>query len=112
MPLEQGGETIITAHASKESKIDLKIFEAHTSVLIPLLLLPFSLVLLQISTTVWKYTVAMLFLSIIVLVILERYGITLSSGFKRARSRIMSRNRYATSKGRFRRRIKLNGFKR
>lgn len=112
MPLKIGDETIITAHASKQSKINLLVFEAHTSVLIPLLMIPFSLVLLQISVSFWLYTVGALFFSIIALAILERQGITLSTGLKRMRSRIMSRNRYATSKGRFRRRIKLNGFKR
>lgn len=112
MPLEQDGELIITAHASKTSKINLLFFEAHTSVLIPILAIPFSLVLLQVSVSAWLWAQLGLLMAIVVLIILERRGITLATGMKRIRSRLMSRNRHETSKGRFRRRIKLNSFNR
>lgn len=84
MPLIKDGEVIITAHASKQSKVSLKIFEAHTSVLVPLLLIP---VLPFAITIKWAA------ISIIVLILLERRGWTLPTTLKRMRSLIAGRYR-------------------
>lgn len=111
MPLEIDGETIITAHASKTSKINLILFEAHTSVLLPLMALPAFLFTLTISTTLFKMLVYTCLIMVVVLIILERRGITLATGLKRLRARTVSRNRHTTSVGRFKRRLKLNGYR-
>lgn len=99
MPLYVNGEKIVTAHASKKSKVNLFFFEAHTSVLIPLLALP----VFPFLTTL-KLSVA----AILVLVLLERRGITLGVAYKKIKSSLSGRYRYSKTKQRMFRRIKLN----
>lgn len=70
------GEVINTAFCSKQSRISIKIFEAHTSVLVPFLIypcLPFY--------PVFKAC----FFTVLLLVLLERRGWTVSYAFKRLR---------------------------
>ncbi|MBA1280243.1 hypothetical protein [Stutzerimonas stutzeri] len=100
MPLvTRDGETIITAHASKASKVNLKIFEAHTSVLVPLMLLP----VLPFMTTV-----KLSFLCVLILILLERRGWTLGVALRRFRSRLAGRYRYRKTRHAFIRRMKLD----
>jgi hypothetical protein len=93
------GHRIITAHASKQSKVSLKLFEAHTSVLVPLMVLPVLpfLTTLKISLT-----------CVLVLILLERRGWSLRLALKRLRSRIAGRYRHRTTRRTLIRRIKLN----
>lgn len=101
---------VITAHASKTSKISLGLFEAHTSVLIPLMVIPAMLFLTIFS---WGLFLKVLYLclgAVVVLIILERRGITLATGIKRMRTKLVSRNRYSSSRARMARRRKLNSF--
>lgn len=89
MPIDIGPDRYITAHASKQSKVNLVFFSAHTSVLVPLLLLP----VLPFWTTV-KFAAA----SIFVLILLERRGWTLPIALKRMRSRMAGRYRARKTK--------------
>lgn len=99
MPLHDGKETILTAHASKASKVDLKIFEAHTSVLVPMLVFP----ILPFWTT-FKVCLA----CVLVLLLLERRGWTLGVAFRRLRSRFAGRYRYRKTRHTFVRRMKID----
>lgn len=99
MPLYIGDEKIITAHASKKSKVNLLFFEAHTSVLIPLLILP----IFPFLTTV-KISA----LAILILILLERRGITLGVAFKKIKSSLSGRYRHGKTRQKMIRRIKLN----
>lgn len=99
MPLLKDGELIITAHASKKSKINLKLFQAHTSVLVPLLAIP----LLPFWTTV-KFA----FMAIAVLIVLERAGYTPSAALKRIRTKLAGRHRFSRTRHAKQRRIKNN----
>lgn len=97
MPLWKDGEMIITAHASKQSRISLKLFEAHTSVLVPLMLIP-----------VFPFSITLKFaaISILVLILLERRGWTLPIALKRLRSRLAGRYRHRKTKRTLMRRMK------
>lgn len=97
MPLWKDGEMIITAHASKQSRISLKLFEAHTSVLVPLMLIP-----------VFPFSITLKFaaVSILVLILLERRGWTLPIALKRLRSRLAGRYRHRKTKRTLMRRMK------
>jgi hypothetical protein len=97
MPLNVGGEIVYTSHASKKSKISLKLFEAHTSVLIPLMALP---------VLPFMITVKIAFFTILVLILLERRGWTLGTAFKRLRSRLAGRHRSSKTRSLFSRRMK------
>lgn len=99
MPLYIGDEKIITAHASKKSKVNLILFEAHTSVLIPFLILP----IFPFMTTV-KFSA----LAVLILILLERRGITLGVAFKKIKSSLSGRYRYGKTRQKMIRRIKLN----
>lgn len=91
MPLETGnGDKIYTAHASKQSKISFKLFEAHTSVMVPILLIP----IFPFMTTI-KFAAA----AVLILILLERRGWTLSIALKRLRTRLAGR--YRSRKTRF-----------
>jgi hypothetical protein len=70
------GEAVNTAFVSKQSKISLKVVEAHTSVLVPLLILP--------VLPFW-ITVKVCLCVIVVLVVLERKGWTVMYALKRFR---------------------------
>ncbi|MNJ66335.1 hypothetical protein D3C77_624050 [compost metagenome] len=70
------GELVNTAFVSKQSKISLKVIEAHTSVLVPLLILP----ILPFWTTL-KVSMCI----VAVLVLLERKGWTVMYAYKRIR---------------------------
>ena len=97
MPLWKDGEMIITAHASKQSRISLKLFEAHTSVLVPLMLIP-----------VFPFSITLKFaaFSVLVLILLERRGWTLPIALKRLRSRLAGRYRHRKTKRTLMRRMK------
>lgn len=110
MPLIVDGQTVITSHASKTSKINLLLFEAHTSVLLPLMAVPAFLFTLTISASLFKMLFYGCLIMVVVLIILERRGITLNTGLKRIRARMVSRNRHSTSRGRLKRRLKLNSY--
>lgn len=100
MPLiNRDGETIITAHASKSSKVNLKLFEAHTSVLVPLLILPI---------LPFGITVKISFVCVVVLILLERRGWTLGIALRRLRSRLAGRYRYRKTRHTLIRRMKLD----
>lgn len=70
------GEQINTAFVSKQSKISFKIIEAHTSVLVPLLILPVLpfMITLKVCTFV-----------VMALIVLERRGWTVMYTLKRIR---------------------------
>ncbi|WP_219096300.1 hypothetical protein [Pseudomonas sp. UMAB-40] len=70
------GESVNTAFASKQSRISIKIFEAHTSVLVPFMVLPVA--------PFW-ITVKICFWVVLALVLLERKGWTVSYTLKRLR---------------------------
>lgn len=90
MPLiDKEDNTIITAHASKQSKVSFKIFEVHTSVLVPLMMLP--------VFPFWT-TLKIALITIFVLVLLERKGWTLAVALKRMRSFFAGRYRYRKTK--------------
>lgn len=109
MPLQgSNGEHIITSHASKQSKINLILFEAHTSVLIPFMLIPAMLFTLSISVDLFLTMLWVLLGSVLVLIILERRGVTLGEGLKRIKFLLTGRERRSVSKGRMRRRLKIN----
>lgn len=99
MPLIHEGETIITAHASKSSKVNLKIFEAHTSVLVPLMAIP----ILPFGTTV-----KISFMCVLILILLERRGWTVGVALRRMRSRIAGRYRYRKTRHTLIRRMKID----
>lgn len=99
MPLKTNEGSVITAHASKQSKISLKIFEAHTSVLVPLLILP--------VLPFWS-TLKFSMLMVLILVLLERRGWSLPVALKKLRSRLAGRYRYRRTRRALARRIKLN----
>ncbi|KKN85130.1 hypothetical protein LCGC14_0282990 [marine sediment metagenome] len=84
MPLKIDNETVFTSHASKTSKVSLKIIEAHTSVLVPLLVLPLSPTL---------FTLKIVAVLILILVLLERKGWTMKIAIKRFRSKLAGRYR-------------------
>lgn len=97
MPLmDNEGNTIITAHASKKSKVNLKLFEAHTSVLVPLLIIP--------VLPFWITVKAACF-SILVLILLERRGWTLSIALKRLRTSFAGRYRFKKTRRSLQRRM-------
>ena len=84
--MNYNGEEVITAHASKQSKISvLKMFEAHTSVLIPFGALPLFPGWFMVKTC---------FVAVLVLVLLERRGWTVSLALKKLRARLAGRYRY------------------
>tara|TARA_R110001592_G_scaffold33503_4_gene115979 strand:+ start:1740 stop:2042 length:303 start_codon:yes stop_codon:yes gene_type:complete len=85
MPLKKGDEVIITAHASKQSKMSFKFFEAHTSALVPLFLIPVFPFLI---------TIKIAGAAILVLILLERRGWTIPIALKKTRSRLAGRYRY------------------
>lgn len=88
MPLyDAEGSKIITAYASKQSKLDFKIIEVHTSVMVPLVMLP---VMPFLSTL--KFAAVCIF----ILVILERRGWTAGIGLRRIRSWLAGRYRNRT----------------
>ncbi len=99
MPLLKDGEKIVTAHGSKKSKVNLLLFEAHTSVLVPLLILP----VLPFWST-FKISAA----AVLVLILLERRGITLGIAFKKIKSSLSGHYRYKKTRQRMIRRIKFN----
>lgn len=99
MPLQSGNEVIYTSHASKKSKVSLKVFEAHTSVLVPLLVIP----VLPFWTTI-KYA----FLTVLVLILLERRGWTLGIAAKKVRAKLAGRHRYKKTRALLQRRMKDN----
>lgn len=99
MPLETKEGRIITSNASKQSKISFKVFEAHTSAMVPLALLP--------VFPFWG-TVKIAALIILVLVLLERRGWTLPLALKRLRTRLASRVRYRNTRRTLMRRMKIN----
>jgi hypothetical protein len=70
------GELVNTAFVSKQSRISLKVIEAHTSVLVPFLILPIA--------PFW-ITLKACFITVLVLVLLERRGWTVSYALKRIR---------------------------
>lgn len=112
MPLNMpDGETVITAHASKTSKIKLIFFEVHTSVLLPLMAIPLMLFTLVIDPALFQMVLMGCIGTIFVLIILERRGITLAIGLKRLRARLAGRHRHSTSRGRVLRRRRLNSFR-
>lgn len=98
MPLYKDGEPIITAHASKQSKVSFKVFEAHTSVLVPLLALP---------VLPFKTTFQLAMLAILVLILLERRGWTLSIALQRMRSRLAGRVRTRKTRSLMHKRMKF-----
>jgi hypothetical protein len=75
LPTEKG-EPVNTAFASKQSRISIKIFEAHTSVLVPFMVLPVA--------PFW-FMVKLCFWVVLALVLLERRGWTVSYTLKRVR---------------------------
>ncbi len=100
MPLvNKEGDLIITSHASKKSMVDLKLFQAHTSVLIPFLAWPVA--------PFW-ITVKIAACVALVLVLLERRGWTLKIALKRMRGRLAGNYRYAKTRHSIVRRSKLN----
>lgn len=100
MPLETENGRINTSHASKQSKISIfKLFEVHTSAMVPLLLIP--------VFPFWG-TVKFAVLSVLVLVLLERRGWTVSLALKRMRTRLASRVRYRNTRRTLMRRMKIN----
>lgn len=99
MPLNINGETVITAHASKASKVNLKLFEAHTSVLVPLMILP--------VLPFWT-TLKISLLCVFVLIVLERRGWTLGVALQRLRTRFAGRYRYRKTRQTMIRRIKID----
>ena len=70
------GEPINTAFVSKQSKISFKIIEAHTSVLVPLLILP---------VLPFLITLKICFCVVMILIVLERKGWTVMYTLKRIR---------------------------
>lgn len=70
------GEPVNTAFVSKQSKISFKIFEAHTSVLVPMLILP--------VLPFWP-TLKICMCVVVVLIVLERRGWTVMYTLKRIR---------------------------
>jgi len=98
MPLFKDGEQILTAHASKQSKVSFKVFEAHTSVLVPLLLLP---------VFPFKTTVKFALVAILILILLERRGWTLTIALQRMRSRLAGRVRYRKTRSLMNKRMKF-----
>lgn len=73
------GEEVNTAFASKQSRINLKIFQAHTSVLVPLLIIP---------VAPFPITVKISFLTIVVMILCERKGWTISMMLKKLRQKL------------------------
>lgn len=99
MPLRTKDGIVYTSHASKASKVSLKLFEAHTSVLVPFMALPVFpfMITLKIALAV-----------VLVLVLLERRGWTLPLAMKRMRTRLAGRYRSIKTRRQTLRRIKLN----
>lgn len=73
------GEEVNTAFASKQSRINLKIIQAHTSVLVPLLIIP---------VAPFPITVKISFLTIVVMILCERKGWTISMMLKKLRQKL------------------------
>jgi hypothetical protein len=90
---------VIAAHASKQSKISFKVFEAHTSAMIPVLLLP-----------VFPFLITLKFVAVsfFALVLLERRGWTLGVAYKRLRTRLAGKYRYRSTTRAILRRHKIN----
>ncbi|MDH0959063.1 hypothetical protein EGJ86_19425 [Pseudomonas sp. o96-267] len=100
MPLKtKDGEIVLTSHASKSSRVNLKLFEAHTSVLVPLLAIP----VLPFGTTIKVSAICVL-----VLILLERRGWTLGVALRRMRSRLAGRYRYRVTRHMILRRLKID----
>lgn len=98
MPLHlPNGDVIYTSHASKQSKVSIKIMEAHTSVLVPLMIVP---------VLPFAITVKLAAMTILVLILLERRGWTLGIALTRMRSRLAGRNRNRKTRALFVRRMK------
>lgn len=70
------GELVNTAFASKQSRVSLKVIEAHTSVLVPFMVLPVApfMITLKLCTA-----------TVFVLILLERRGWTVAYALKRLR---------------------------
>jgi hypothetical protein len=83
------GEQINTAFCSKQSKISVKFTEAHTSVLVPLLILPLAPFLI---------TVKISFSIVLALMLLERRGWTVMYALKRLRRRCAGSTRTKSTK--------------
>ena len=73
------GEEVNTAFASKQSRINLKIIQAHTSVLVPLLIIP---------VAPCPITVKISFVTIVVMILCERKGWTISMMLKKLRQKL------------------------
>jgi len=73
------GEKVNTAFASKQSRINLKIIQAHTSVLVPLLIIPVApfLITVEVSCS-----------TIVVMILCERKGWTISMMLKKLRQKL------------------------
>lgn len=99
MPLTYEGETVITAHASKKAKINLKLFEAHISVLVPLMIIP--------VLPFW-ITVKISLLCVLVLVLLERRGWTIGVALRKLRTAFAGRFRQRNTRHTLIRRIRCD----
>lgn len=99
MPLRTKDGIVYTSHASKSSKVSLKLFEAHTSVLVPFMALP---------VFPFMITLKIALVVVLVLVLLERRGWTLPLALKRMRTRLAGRYRSIKTRRQTLRRIKLN----
>lgn len=99
MPLKIGDEIVHTAHASKQSKVGFWIFRAHTSVLVPILIIP---------VLPFPFVAKTACFSVLVLIFLERRGQTLSVAYKKIRARLAGRHRYGKTRHVMLRRIKNN----
>ncbi|EKY4114565.1 IcmT/TraK family protein [Pseudomonas aeruginosa] len=95
---DRNGKKALSAHASKQSKIDFKIFTAHSSAMVP-----FGMILIYPSWLTFKIAVT----STLVLVLLERRGWTLGLAVKRIRSKLAGKSRHAMTRQRFNRRMRL-----
>ena len=100
MELSDGkGGVAHTSHASKQSKISLKIVTLHTSAMLPLMSILIYPKLITLKVALF---------SVLVLILLERRGWTLGLAFKRLRSKWAGKRRYRTTKQMFHRRVKIN----
>jgi len=100
MPLvDREGGIIHTSHASKQSKISLKIIQAHTSVMLPLMAIP---------VFPFPITFKLAFVCVVILMLLERRGWTLILALKKIRSRLAGRIRQKNTRRTIERRIRLN----
>lgn len=88
-----------TSNASKKSKISLWFTEVHTSVLVPLMALPLFPFLITVKISA---------VCILVLILLERRGWTVTLALKRIRSRVAGRVRSIRTRATLRRRSNVN----